>query len=168
MVVTGALEDPKVERKVRSQQQRSYRACDAQYGVRTPSFRPRDRVHIRNQRMGAKMVSRYSQLVRIERQLRPATYFLSDGPRRNTTHLARVTGSLPLTGSDEVGVDLAPSRGEHTKRSSGSASGGRGIDKSDIEDDESTGAIDAYSNSDRELPPSSRGRRCWRPDWLGV
>ena len=107
------------------------------------------------------MERRYSGPVKIEKQVGPASYRLSDGSTRNAAHLARSAIEDPepephtpsITNDD--GTPWDPDNDHEVSEA---------VDGTDAPSDSTDS--EASPRKDRELSPSRYGRRRWRPDRL--
>ena len=81
--------DSALQHRVEGQQQRNSRNYNTRQAVRPSDLKAGDTVRVRKQGHVPKNQSRFSDPLRVTRQLGPATYLLSDGSKRNAAHLAR-------------------------------------------------------------------------------
>ncbi|XP_043205779.1 uncharacterized protein K02A2.6-like [Amphibalanus amphitrite] len=96
--------DSSLQHRVATQQQRNSRGYDSRQATRPSDLQPGDTVRVRRQGHVPKNQSRFSSPRRIARQLGPATFILSDGTKRNASHLARIPDAAP-TGSAPPSTD---------------------------------------------------------------
>lgn len=169
-VIASSKIDTDTYQRVKKQQQRNKKHYDRRNAVRSPKLRAGDYVHVRKPGHVPKTSRRFSSPVRVMSPEGPASYRLGDGSVRNAAHLASAAVNDQTRGDRPAELptrdDSAETQHEPplTKDSSAEEATQRSLPPA-VPSTDITG--EPPPRAERELTPTSSGRRRWCPERLG-